>query len=977
MTDVNILFTSVGRRVELLRCFRQAYEEMQIGGRIIAIDIDPLAPALREADQAYLVPRLDSPDYIPCLLEILSRENVTVVFPLIDPDIPVLAANRKVLEVTGASLAVVSTQASKIADDKWNTVAFFDGLGIPSPRSWLPDSINHATAEYPLFIKPRSGSASQNTFKVENAEELSFFSNYISKPIIQAFLPGPEITSDVICDLEGNVLSVVSRQRIRVRGGEVVVGKTVIDKTIKDACMRIARELPATGPITVQCIMNGASPCFTEINARLGGGVPLGIAAGDDWPRRLLARLAGLELDTSGFRSYVGDVYLSRFDDSVFATENERVRMAGQNGNWEAVIFDLDDTLYAESDYVLSGFKAVSAWAKETLGFSETNTYEELKQLFDDGIRGNTFDLWLRNKGLQPDDWRESMVQAYRDHRPSIALSNEVSELLDELQTSFQVGLITDGYLSVQQRKVTALGLQDRLDCVVYSDALGCDAWKPSPRPFEEALSRLGVEANRAVYIGDNPAKDFRGAAGLGMATIRVRLPGRLHCDAEALHKEDEADTQISNLSELTSALLEMAQRRFVSHTKPIRIDRPVASPTEPAKTEKLPTSATNRIYLSPPHMSPQSRSLLLEAFDSNWIAPLGPHVDLLEEEFAEQLAASAAVALSSGTAALHLALVALGVGPGDEVFTSTLTFAATANAIRYVGATPVFIDSDEETWNMDPRLLDEELEAAARRGKMPKAVITVDLYGQCADYEPILESCRRYNVAVIEDAAEALGATYRGTSAGNFGTVGCFSFNGNKIITASSGGMLVSQRPEVAEKIRHLATQARDPAVHYEHSLVGYNYRMSNLLAAVARGQLEVLEDRVYSRRANFNFYEENLGELPGVSFMPEIAGGRSNRWLTCLTVNPKLFGATREDIRLALEAENIESRPVWKPMHMQPVNADCRTRGGRIAQQLFEDGLCLPSGSDLNDEDRRRIADIVRSVYMSNAQTHCRVRA
>ena len=386
-----------------------------------------------------------------------------------------------------------------------------------------------------------------------------------------------------------------------------------------------------------------------------------------------------------------------------------------------------------------------------------------------------------------------------------------------------------------------------------------------------------------------------------------------------------------------------------------------------------------NRIYISPPHMSPRSRALLLEAFDSNWIAPLGPHVDMLEEEFAQKIGVARAVALSSGTAALHLALVALGVGPGDEVLTSTLTFAATANAIRYVGATPVFIDSDEETWNMDPGLLAEELDAAARRGKPPKAVITVDLYGQCCDYGPILDICRRHDVPVIEDAAEALGATYRGTPAGNFGTIGCFSFNGNKIITASSGGMLVSPRADIAEKIHHLATQARDPAVHYQHSQIGYNYRLSNLLAAVARGQLEVLEDRVDSRRANFRFYEENLGEWPGLSFMPQIADGRSTRWLTCLTVDPQLFGATREDIRLALEAENIESRPVWKPMHLQPLNADCRTRGGDVARRLFEEGLCLPSGSNLGHEDRRRIVDIVRSVCRSNTRTHngSRVRA
>ena len=373
--------------------------------------------------------------------------------------------------------------------------------------------------------------------------------------------------------------------------------------------------------------------------------------------------------------------------------------------------------------------------------------------------------------------------------------------------------------------------------------------------------------------------------------------------------------------------------------------------------------------------MSPKARTLLLEAFDSNWIAPLGPHVEMLEEEFAEKIGAARAVALSSGTAALHLALLALGVGPGDEVVTSTLTFAATANAIRYVGATPVFVDSDEETWNMDPRRLAEALEEAQKRGQPPKAVITVDLYGQCCDYGPILDVCRRHDVPVIEDAAEALGAAYRGKAAGRFGVVGCFSFNGNKIITASSGGMLVSQQKDIAERIRHLATQARDPAVHYQHSRVGYNYRLSNLLAAVVRGQLEVLDDRVARRRANFRFYEENLGERPGVGFMPEMADGRSTRWLTCMTIDPGRFGASREDIRLALEAENIESRPVWKPMHMQPLYADCRVHGGGVARRLFERGLCLPSGSDLGEEDLRRIVDIVRSLCRSS--THGRVRA
>jgi pyridoxal phosphate-dependent aminotransferase EpsN len=371
------------------------------------------------------------------------------------------------------------------------------------------------------------------------------------------------------------------------------------------------------------------------------------------------------------------------------------------------------------------------------------------------------------------------------------------------------------------------------------------------------------------------------------------------------------------------------------------------------------------RVYLSAPHMSGAERQLLLDAFDSNWIAPLGPHVDGLEREFAAQSSTRDAVALSSGTAALHLSMLLLGVQPGDEVLTSTLTFAATANAIRYCGATPVFIDSSPVTWNMDADRLEEELVDCARRGKPPKAVVVVDLYGQCADYDRIEAICEQYGVAVVEDAAEALGASYRGRPAGSFGVLGCFSLNGNKIITASGGGLLVSNDPEHCQRARYLATQARDPAPQYQHSEIGYNYRMSNLLAAVARGQLRVLEDRVRCRRANFEFYQAALGELPGIQFMPEPAGFRSTRWLTCITVEPAKFGATREDLRLALEQEDIESRPVWKPMHLQPVFQGCRVRGGAVSEALFRDGLCLPSGSNLSEEDRLRVVRAIRGRH------------
>lgn len=365
------------------------------------------------------------------------------------------------------------------------------------------------------------------------------------------------------------------------------------------------------------------------------------------------------------------------------------------------------------------------------------------------------------------------------------------------------------------------------------------------------------------------------------------------------------------------------------------------------------------RLYLSPPHMSGPERALLLDAYDSNWIAPLGPHVDAFERELATVTGVPHAAALSSGTAGLHLALVMLGVGPGDEVLVSTLTFAATANAVRYVGATPVFIDADRTSWTMDPALLEEELATCAKRGKLPKAVITVDLYGQCCDYDRITAACARYDVPLVEDAAEALGATYRGKPAGSFGAMGILSFNGNKIITTSGGGALLSHDERWAKKARHLATQAREPAAHYEHTEIGYNYRLSNLLAAVGRGQLQTLSLRVEARRATNAYYRRALAEQPGVHFMPEASYGTCTFWLTCLTIDPALLGTDREALRVALEKENIEARPVWKPMHLQPVFASCRTRGGEVARDLFERGLCLPSGSQMTDADRARVVD------------------
>jgi dTDP-4-amino-4,6-dideoxygalactose transaminase len=372
------------------------------------------------------------------------------------------------------------------------------------------------------------------------------------------------------------------------------------------------------------------------------------------------------------------------------------------------------------------------------------------------------------------------------------------------------------------------------------------------------------------------------------------------------------------------------------------------------------------RIYLSPPDVGPRERERLLQAFDSGWIAPVGPDVDAFERELAACLTPGEhhPVALSSGTAALHLALRLAGVGPGDEVMVSDLTFVASVNPIAYLGATPVFIDSVADSWNLDPDLVAEELAACARRGKPPAALVAVDIYGQCADYDRLRDVCWLHGVMLIEDAAEALGATYRGRSAGTLGDIGVLSFNGNKIITTSSGGALLAPGQEYAEEARHWATQARDPAPYYEHSELGYNYRMSNLLAALGRAQLETLPGRVSRRRAINAWYRQALAGEPGIDFMPEAGYGTPTCWLTCITVDPDAFGATREDVRLALERCDIESRAVWKPMHLQPLYAGCRVRGGAVSERLFETGLCLPSGSSLTDADLERIAAAIRAV-------------
>ncbi len=361
------------------------------------------------------------------------------------------------------------------------------------------------------------------------------------------------------------------------------------------------------------------------------------------------------------------------------------------------------------------------------------------------------------------------------------------------------------------------------------------------------------------------------------------------------------------------------------------------------------------RIYLSPPHLSGRELDYLREAVESNWVAPLGPQVDAFERELAELAGVPHALALSSGTAALHLALIVLGIGGGDEVVCSSLTFSASANAIRYTGAAPVFVDADAATWTIDPNLLGRALDERPAI----RAVVAVDLYGQCCDYAALREVCAGRDVVLVQDAAESLGSTYDGDPAGGQGELAAFSFNGNKVITTSGGGMLVSGNEEWIAHARKLSTQAREPAPHYEHTEIGFNYRLSNLLAAVGRAQLEVLPERVDARRRINARYRDLLDGVPGIAFMPEAPYGRGNCWLTCILVDPAEAGTDRETIRLALEAEDVESRPLWKPMHLQPVYRDAPVYGGEVSAALFEEGLCLPSGSALTDADQQRIVE------------------
>ncbi len=377
----------------------------------------------------------------------------------------------------------------------------------------------------------------------------------------------------------------------------------------------------------------------------------------------------------------------------------------------------------------------------------------------------------------------------------------------------------------------------------------------------------------------------------------------------------------------------------------------------------------TDKIWLSSPHMGGNERQFVTEAFDTNWVAPLGPNVNGFEKDIASYLRdGSYVTVLSAGTAAIHLALILLGVEAGDEVICQSMTFSASANPIRYLGATPIFIDSEEDTWNLDPALLEEAIKDRIAKGKKPKAIIPVHLYGMPAKMHEIMAIGKKYEIPVIEDSAEALGSTIQGKKCGTFGDIGILSFNGNKIITTSGGGALVSKNEYYVKQATFLATQARDNAPHYQHSHIGYNYRMSNICAGIGRGQMEVLPERIEQRRANFHFYKNALKNIRGISLLNELPGFYSNRWLTTILVNPiETGGITREDIRLELEKYNIESRPLWKPMHLQPIFKNFPYYGDDISEILFKNGLCLPSGSNLSPDDLEMIRNCISRLLNS----------
>ncbi len=480
------------------------------------------------------------------------------------------------------------------------------------------------------------------------------------------------------------------------------------------------------------------------------------------------------------------------------------------------------------------------------------------------------------------------------------------------------------------------------------------------------------ISITRSATIRDALARLNRAATGVLLLTDRSGVFERTVTDGDLrrlLLDGSDLKTELTVLPKIRSVVitnghsrreaLDLMNKHGFNHLPVVDADGRAVELLERREIDQ-------QIFLSSPHMGSAEREFVEEAFRSNWIAPLGPNVDAFERELAALVGIGHAAALSSGTAAIHLAINILGVGPGDSVFCSSMTFAASANPILYQGAEPVFIDSEPDSWNMSPVALEKALRWAKAENRLPKAVIVVNLYGQSADMDPILALCAQYGVPVVEDAAESLGANYKGKPSGTFGTIGIYSFNGNKIITTSGGGMLISDNEDYVKKARYLSTQAREPALHYEHTEIGFNYRMSNILAGVGRGQLKVLKERVETRRSIFKTYREAFADLEALEWMPEPAWSYSTHWLTACTLRPTKRSVSSTRLIQRLAAEMIEARPLWKPMQLQPVFRSHKyfAHGETsVSEQLFNRGICLPSGSNMSDEDLSRVIDTLRA--------------
>ncbi|MFV0258213.1 MAG: HAD-IA family hydrolase [Acidimicrobiales bacterium] len=632
------------------------------------------------------------------------------------------------------------------------------------------------------------------------------------------------------------------------------------------------------------------------------------------------------------------------------------------------VVVDLDDTLVLERDYVRSGFAAVGRHLHTTRGWS--GVAADLWRGFQAGVRGDAFDRVLTARGHEPDpDLIAELVTVYRDHRPQLELCPDAARFLARLG-SRPVAVITDGPVRSQRAKIDALGLGDGTVLVVATGDLGPGRSKPHPAGYERVERLLGVEANRCCYVGDHPGKDFVTPLRRGWRAIRVRRPGSLHQGMATppgvveVASLDEipvvgppVDSVLADGALFDGALADGASADGGRDDEVPMAEAPAAGSPVAEDRAAPPGRSDDTILLSPPDVGEAERAAVLRAFDSGWIAPLGPEVDAFEAELAARVAAPACLAVVSGSAALELALRVVGVGPGDEVVVATATFAASAFAVVHAGAVPVLCDAEPGTWGLDPDLVAGFVERRAAAERRPAAVVAVDLYGVCPRYDRLRAVCAGHDIPLVEDAAESLGSWSGGRPAGTLADVGVFSFNGNKIITTSGGGALVGP-VDLIDRARFLATQARAPLPHFEHPEVGWNYRLSNLLAAVGRAQLAGLDGRIARRRAIGARYR---AEFPELQWLPRGVTERPNGWLSVALLPP---GVDPARVCRLLGGDGIEARRVFKPMHRQPVFRQAERLGGSVADRLFLRGLCLPSGSDLTPTDQNRVIERLQRI-------------